>query len=254
MRRLLERAQELGRRGAWDESLPLLAQAEALARSLDADTLRSVTREQERQRAAQSEAKDTAARAQRLEQRLSDGERLLEEGRANEAKVAFDEALDLAPRNARALEGRRLAEERILASTDPRGAPEGLRARARRSSTPGSSRPRSVPLSDAAADPQNGEARDLLMRARQILEGLRLQKELRAEIDTRAARAEELMTAGRFPEAQVAYEAVLRARRRPPARARAAGRGRAAHGRGDRRALAAEPGAGARALRAAPAP
>ena len=127
VRRLLDRAQELGRRGAWDESLPLLAQAEALARSLDADTLRSVTREQERQRAAQAEALDTAARAQRLEQRLSDGERLLEEGRANEAKVAFDEALDLAPSNARALEGRRLAEERILASTDARCAAEGLR-------------------------------------------------------------------------------------------------------------------------------
>ncbi|HEY7921655.1 MAG TPA: hypothetical protein VII62_00650, partial [Vicinamibacteria bacterium] len=38
--RLLERAQELGKKGAWDESLPELAKAEALARSLDADTLR----------------------------------------------------------------------------------------------------------------------------------------------------------------------------------------------------------------------
>ena len=47
------------------------------------------------------------------------------------------------------------------------------------------------------------------MRARQILEGLRLQKELRSEIDRRAARAQELMTAGRFPEAQVAYQSVL---------------------------------------------
>src|SRR5262245_48866059 len=68
--RLLERAQELGRKASWDESLPLLAQAEALARSLDAETLRSVTREQDRQRAAQAEAKDQAARAQRLDQRL----------------------------------------------------------------------------------------------------------------------------------------------------------------------------------------
>ncbi len=208
VRRLLDRAQELGRRGAWDESLPLLAQAEALARSLDADTLRSVTQEQERQRAAQAEAQDTAARAQRLEQRLSDGERLLEEGRANEAKVAFDEALDLAPRNARALEGRRLAEERILASTD-RAARQKAYAEGKALFDAGQLEAALVPLSDAAADPQNGEARDLLMRARQILEGLRLQKELRAEIDKRAARADELMAAGRFPEAQVAYQAVL---------------------------------------------
>jgi len=208
VRRLLERAQELGRRGAWGESLPLLAQAEALARSLEADTLGAVTREQERQRAAQAEARDAAARAQRLEQRLSDGERLLEEGRANEAKVAFDEALDLAPRNARALEGRRLAEERILASTT-RAARQKSLADGKALFDAGQLEAALVPLSDAAADPQNSEARDLLMRARQILEGLRLQKELRAEIDLRAARAEELMAAGRFPEAQVAYQAVL---------------------------------------------
>lgn len=208
VRRLLDQAQELGRRGAWAESLPLLAQAEALARSLDAETLRSVTREQERQRAAQAEARETAARAQRLEQRLGDGARLLEEGRANEAKVAFDEALDIAPRNAKALEGRRLAEERILASTT-RAARQKALAEGRALFEAGQLEASLAPLSDAAADPQDSEARDLLMRARQILEGLRLQKELRAEIDRRARAAEELMTAGRFPEAQVAFEAVL---------------------------------------------
>ena len=117
VQRLLREAQELGRRRAWEESLPLLAQAEVLARELDADTRRSVTQEQERQRAAQAEATDAAARARRLEQRLADGERLLEEGKATEAKVAFDDALQLEPRNARGLEGRRVAEERIQAST-----------------------------------------------------------------------------------------------------------------------------------------
>ena len=208
VRRWLEQARELGRRGAWDESLPLLAKAEALARGLDADTLRSVTQEQEHQRAAQAESRDVTARAQRLEQRLSDGERLLEEGRANEAKVAFDEALDLAPRNARALEGRRSAEERILASTT-RAARQKALVEGKALFDAGQLEAALVPLSDAAADPQNGLARDLLMRARQILEGLRLQKQLRAEIDKRAARAEELMAAGRFPEAQVAYQAVL---------------------------------------------
>jgi len=206
--RLLERAQELGRKGSWDESLPLLAQAEALARSLDAETLRSVTREQERQRAAQAEAKDQATRAQRLDQRLADGEHLLEEGKANEAKVAFDEALDLAPRNPRAIEGRRTAEERILASTT-RAARQKAFADGKALFDAGQLEAALAPLSDAAADAANNEARDLLMRARQILEGLRLQKELRAEIDRRAAHAQELMNAGRFPEAQVAYQAVL---------------------------------------------
>jgi hypothetical protein len=208
VRRLLDRAQELGRRGTWDESLPLLAQAEALARGLDADTLRAVTREQERQRAAQAETLESAARAQRLEQRLGDGERLLEEGKPSEARVAFDEALDLAPRNARALEGRRVAEERILASTT-RAARQKALADGKALFEAGRLEESLASLSDAAADPQNAEARDLLTRARQILEGLRLQKELRAEIDRRAARAEEQMAAGRFPEAQVAFQAVL---------------------------------------------
>jgi hypothetical protein len=208
VRRLLDKAQELGRRGAWDESLPELAKAEALARSLDADTLRAVTQEQERQRAAQAAALDAAARARRLEQRLGDGERLLEEGKANEAKVAFEEALDLAPRNPRALEGRRVAEERILASTTRAARLKSL-ADGKALFDAGMLEASLAPLSDAAADPQNTEARELLTRARQILEGLRLQKELRAKIDAGAARAEELMAKGRFPEAQVAFQAVL---------------------------------------------
>jgi hypothetical protein len=209
VQRLLERAQDLGRRRAWDESLPLLAQAEILARGLDADTLRAVTREQERQRAAQKEAVDSTARAQRLEQRLADGERLLEEGRSGEARVAFDEALDLDPRNARGLEGRRVADERILASTT-RAARQKSLAEGRALFEAGQYEAALGPLSDAAADPTSAEARDLLARARQILEGLRLQKQLRAQIDALAAQGESLMAAGRFPEAQVAFEAVQR--------------------------------------------
>jgi hypothetical protein len=206
--RLLERAQDLGKKGAWDESLPELAKAEALARSLDADTLRAVQQEQQRQRTAQAEAKDQAARAQRLEQRLADGNRLLEDGKNNEAKLAFDEALDLSPRNARALEGRRQAEERILASTT-RAARQQKLAEGRALFDGGQYEAALAPLSDAAADPANLEAKDLLTRARQALERLRLQRELRAEIDKKAALAQELLNAGRFPEAQVALQSLL---------------------------------------------
>ncbi len=208
VRRLLERAQELGRKGAWTESLPELAKAEALAKSLDAETLRAVQREQERQRAAQAEAQESAARAQRLEQRLADGARLLEEGKPNEAKLAFDEALDIAPRNARAIEGRRTAEDRILASTT-RAARQKAFAEGKALFDAGKHEAALTPLTDAAADPQNREAQELLMRARQILEGLRQQREERAEIDRRLARADSLYAAGRFPEAQVAYQQVL---------------------------------------------
>jgi tetratricopeptide (TPR) repeat protein len=207
--RLLREAQDLGRRRAWGESLPLLAQAEVLARQLDPDALRTVTREQERQRAAQKESQDAAARAQRLEQLLADGDRLLGEGKATEAKVAFDEALGLDPPNARAVEGRRVAEERILASTT-RAARQKAYADGKALVDAGQLEAALAPLSDAASDPAFIEARDLLAETRKVLEGMRLQKKLREDIDALFARGEEMMAAGRFPEAQVAFEGVQR--------------------------------------------
>jgi tetratricopeptide (TPR) repeat protein len=209
VQRLRERAQELGRRGAWDEALARLAEAEVLARGLDADTLRAVTREQERLSVQKQQAQDSAARAQRLEQRLADGQRLLEEGKPTDAKVAFDEALELDPQNPTAREGRRVADERILAST--------TRAALRKKFEEGQAlfdagryEPALAPLSDAAADPANGDARALLTRARQVLEGLRRQKELKAEIDRLFGEGEKLMQRALFPEAQVAFDSVLR--------------------------------------------
>jgi hypothetical protein len=209
MQQLVREAQELGRRRAWDEALALLAQAEVLARQLDPDTLRSVTREQERLRADQKEAQDAADRARRLEQLLADGARLLEEGKATEAKVAFDEALGLDPRNAPALEGRRVAEDHILASTT-RAAREKAYADGKALVDAGQLEAALGPLSDAAADPSFTEARQLLAETRRVLEALRVQKKLREDIDALAARGEEMMAAGRFPEAQVAFEGVLR--------------------------------------------
>jgi hypothetical protein len=231
---------ELGKKGAWDESLPELAKAEALARSLDAETLRAVQQEQQRQRTAQAEARDQAARAQRLEQRLADGDRLLEEGKQRGQGRVRRGARPRA-RNARA-----------------RGAPPGRGAHpgydhARRAPAEagegkalfdgGQYEAALAPLSDAAADPTNLEAKDLLARARQALERLRLQRELRAEIDQRAARAPGALERGPLPRSAGGAAVAAAARRQPPARARAAGRGGAAHRRGDRRALAAQPAA-----------
>jgi tetratricopeptide (TPR) repeat protein len=209
MQQLVRDAQELGRKRAWDEALALLAQAEVLARQLDPDALRSVTREQERQRAAQKEVLDAEDKAHRLEQLLADGDRLLGEGKATEAKVAFDEALGLDPRSPRAIEGRRAADDRILAST--------TRVAREKSYRDGKALVEAAqleaalgPLSDAAADPTFAEAQQLLAETRKVLEGLRAQKKLREDIDALAARGDEMMKAGRFPEAQVAFEGVLR--------------------------------------------
>jgi tetratricopeptide (TPR) repeat protein len=207
--RLMREAQDLGRRGAWDESLPLLAQAEQLARGLDADSQRAVAREQERQRAAQKESLDAAARARRLDERLADGQRLLDEGKATEAKVAFEDALLLDAKNARALEGRRLADERIQASTT-RAARQKALADGKALFDAGQYEAALLPLTDACTEPAIGEACDLIAQARQILEGLRKQKQLKADIDGLVAEGDRLMREGRFPEAQVAFDSVLR--------------------------------------------
>ena len=217
VQRLRERAQDLGRRGAWDEALARLAEAEVLARGLDADTLRAVSLEQERLRARKNEAADSASRTQRLAELLSDGQRLLEEGRATDAKVAFEEALAIDPQNAQAREGRRMADERILASTT-RAALRQAFADGKALVEAGQHEAALVPLSDAAADPANTDAIELLARTRQVLEGLRLQKKLKADIDSLMAEGDRLMLRGKFPEAQVAFEGV---RRLDPGHARA---------------------------------
>ncbi len=209
MLQLVREAQEQRRRRSWDDALALLAQAEVLARQLDPDTLRSVSREQERVRTERQEAQDAALRAQRLEQRLADGERLLEEGRPAEAKVAFEDALSLDPRSERAIDGRRAADERIQASTT-RAAREKSLADGRALVEAGQYEAALPLLADAAADPALTEAPALLARAREVLERLRQQRQLQAEIDRLVAEGERLMTAGRFPEAQVAFESALR--------------------------------------------
>jgi tetratricopeptide (TPR) repeat protein len=207
--RLVQRARELARRGATEGALALLAQAEVLARELDSATLRSITAEQERLRATEEQVREAASRAQRIERRLQDGGRLLEEGRPTEALVAFNEVLELDARNARALEGRQTAQERILASTT-RAARAQSFAEGQALFDAGQFEQALGPLTDAALDETNTQARELLGRAQRTVEGLRKQRELREEIERRTQEAERLFAAGRFPEAQVALEGVLR--------------------------------------------
>ena len=78
--------------------------------------------------------------------------------------------------------GRRIAQERILASTT-RAARERSFGEGRRLFDAGHYEAALGPLTDAAADPDFAEARELLDRTRQIIGGLRRQRELRAEIE-----------------------------------------------------------------------
>ncbi len=207
--RLLREAAELERRKSYDEALTKLAQAEVAVKGLDPGTLRQVTEARDRIRSVQTEIQDTSARAQRIEQRLAESGRLLDEGKATEAMVAFDDVLKLDHQNARALEGKKTAQERILAATTRQSRAESFRA-GKALFEAGQYEQALAPLTDAAADPQNLQARDLLDKARQVVEGMRKTKENQAEIDKLMARGERLLQEQHFPEAQVAFEGVLR--------------------------------------------
>jgi tetratricopeptide (TPR) repeat protein len=206
-RRLLQEARALGRRREWEEALAQLARAEVLAQGLDTETLQTITREKERLQEAQRTEREATARTQRIRERLADGDRLLAEGQWTEARVAYDEVLELDPGNARAIEGQRVADERIQASLD-RAQIEAAFARGRELFDAGQYEAAVGPLTEADAA-GHAEASRLLARNRQILEGLRRQRELRAEIQRLEERGEALLAEGRFPEAQVAFEALL---------------------------------------------
>ncbi len=210
--RLLGEARDLERARRYDDALTKLAQAEPLAGALDPATQRTVAEARERIRGSSTEQQDAAARAQRLEQTLQEAKRLLDEEKPAEAVVRFDQALGVDPRNARALEGKRLAQERISA-TATRAMLQASFKGGKALFDAGEYEKALVPLNAvaAAADPTTAAAaRDLVQKALKIVEGLRRQKDLQARIDELLARGESQVTAGKYPEAQVSFEGVVR--------------------------------------------
>ncbi len=207
--RLVKESEELSRKGSLQEALAKLAQAAELAKSLEPETARRVTDLQNRIRATEEQTQAATKKAQRIEQLLGEGSRLLEEGEASKAQVAFDDVLVLDPQNLRAAEGRRTAQDRIRASQtrhDQAKAYETGKALYEQ----GQYEAALVPLTDASADPQNLQAQDLLKKARAVLEGMRKAKEQQAEIDKLLAKGERLFASGQFAEATVAFQGVLR--------------------------------------------
>jgi tetratricopeptide (TPR) repeat protein len=207
--RLLRESDELYKKRSFADALAKLAQAAVLAKGLDPDTLRTVTEARERIRATESEIQETVKRGQRIEQRLAEALRLLEEGKGTEAQVAFDDVIALDPQNARALEGKKMAQERIRASTTRQKQADAFQ-QGRSLFEAGQYEAALEPLTAATADPANLQARDLLGRAREAVQRMEKLKEQQAEIDRLLARGEKLFTGGQFPEAQVAFDGVLR--------------------------------------------
>lgn len=207
--RLLREAAELRRTRRYEDALARLAQAQKAAENLDVDTQRQVAELRQRVADEMAGVAESAARAKRIDEALSEARRLLEADALAEAVVRFDVVLELDPAHPEATSGKREAQQRIRASQTR----AELRARLQEGKAlldAGRAEDALRPLTEAAADPVLDEARELLARAQKAVEGLRVQRELQAAVDARMAEGELLLAARKWPEAQVRFEAALR--------------------------------------------
>jgi hypothetical protein len=206
--RLRREAADLAKAGRTDDALARLASAQKAAEALDSDTRRDIAESIKKIRDDAREASERAVRAQRVEQALGEARKLLQDGKPAEAKKRFDDVLDLDAKNAGALAGKQEAEAQILATTT-RQAREALLQQGRGLIEAGRYQEAIAPLTEAAADPTNAAAAELLAKARRTVEGLRQQRELRVRIDQLLQEAERLLAERKFPEAWVKLESVL---------------------------------------------
>jgi hypothetical protein len=206
--RLRRESADLHKAGRYEDALSRLALAQKAAEALDPGTKRDVHERIQRIREDASKAAAAAERAQRIEKDLAEGQALLETGKATEAKIRFDSVLGADPANAAAIAGRERAEVMILASTTEASRQADLQ-RGKALFDAGRYEEALRPLADAASDPGNAEARDLLERARRMSEGLRRQKELARRIRELLDEAERFMARRLYADAWVRLQSVL---------------------------------------------
>lgn len=206
--RFFREAQELHGARNFAEARARLNQAALAAQGVNPTLMRDVVELRDRIVAEEQAVADAAERARRIEAELDEGIRLLEGGRATDAVVRFDQVLALDPGNRRAAAGRREAQERILASKN-RVALESAFQQGKASFDAGRYEEALRPLTDAAADPRNESARELLKRTQGILEGMRQQRERRRRVEVLLGEAEALVTARRFADALVTLQNLL---------------------------------------------
>jgi tetratricopeptide (TPR) repeat protein len=206
--RLRRESAELHRAGRYEDALSRIALAQKAAEALDPGTQRDIHDRMQRIRDDAARAAAAAERAQRIERDLQEGQALLDQGKATEAKIRYESVLAVDAANAAALAGRERAEEVILATTTEQSRLADLQ-RGRELFDAGRFDEALRPLADAAADPGNVEARNLLEKARRMSEGLRRQKDLATRIGGLLEEAETLMGARRYADAWVRFQGVL---------------------------------------------
>ena len=209
VRRLRSEGEELYRAGNLAEALVRLAEAQKVAELLLALPLQEQIRERSQKiRLELNERQAQAARAERIDKAMEAGRRLLEDAKAPEAKIKFDEVLSLEPGHPGALQGREAAEAKILALTTERERAAQL-AEGRALVESGQYEKALKPLAEAAADPRNAEALAWFQKAQKGVERVRQQQDERLRIDALMREGEGFIAARKFAEAMVAFVGVL---------------------------------------------
>ncbi len=200
VQRLRRESDELHKAGRLEDALKPLAEAQKLAELLDPGSQQEILDRAKRLRAELNEKLEHAARVERIEKALAEGRRLLEAQSPAEARLKFDEVLAVDPKNNAAQQGKAEAEDRIVALTTQ----QQREAAYREGRTLFEAGQYDLALGRlAGADPGNPEHRSLLEKTQKILEGMRIQKELRTKIEGLMAEAESLIAASKHAEAMV---------------------------------------------------
>jgi tetratricopeptide (TPR) repeat protein len=206
--RLRRESTELQQAGRSEEALARLAQAEKAAELLDPAVQQQIADMAKRIRAHVNDDAEQTARALRVDQKLAEGRRLLDAGRAAEARIAFDDVLKLDPKNAVAQDGQRDAQAHIMAETTQQDRDAALR-QGKALLDAGQYEQALRPLTEAAADPRNLEAAALVKRVQDRLERMRHQKDVRVRIEALLADGERLIAARQFSDAEVKLRSAL---------------------------------------------
>jgi tetratricopeptide (TPR) repeat protein len=212
VKRLRREGDERYKEGKLDDALILLAQAQKAAELLEGQgaTQQQILEKIQRIRTEQEERRKQAEIARRIENGMAEGHKALEANRPAEASLRFDEVLSLEPGHAAAREGKRVAEERVMALTTQQQR-EAAFQEGKSLFEQGRYGDAQRRLAEAAADPANAEARALLDKTTDTLEGMRLQKDLRLRVAALLSEGERLLDANKYPEAMVKLAEVLEA-------------------------------------------
>ena len=211
IRKWRDRAAELHKAGDFDGALGELAKAQESAKApglVDPATLADITAYEKRIRDEKKSVEEGKARAQRITAALAEGQKLLQDGNPTEAKLKFEAVLAQDAGSREALDGKRRAEEEILASTTK----ATLEARLREGQAlyqAGRYEEALRPLTEAASDPAATEAKALLARAQTIVAGVQKQKERRSQVDVLMAEASRLFDGRHYADASVRFGSIL---------------------------------------------